>query len=74
LEPEAASWQPAPYGGHLAILPYDIVRASADPRATLLAFLQSAYEAGARAAGWDRGGLASAWCPTPSELQQLSHR
>jgi Family of unknown function (DUF5996) len=74
LEPEAASWQPAPYGGHLAVLPYDTVRAADDPRSTLLSFLQSAYEAGARTAGWGRDELASTWCPTPSELQRLSSR
>ena len=32
-------------GGSLAVLPYETVRAAADPRATLLAFCQSAYEA-----------------------------
>ena len=32
-------------GGSLAILPYETVRSSRDPRATLLAFCQSAYEA-----------------------------
>jgi hypothetical protein len=39
------------------VLPYDAVRASADPDATLLAFLQSTYEAAARTAGWDRAAL-----------------
>ena len=34
-----------------------------DPRATLLAFLESAYQAGASAAGWDRADLTSSWCP-----------
>jgi hypothetical protein len=57
--------------GSLAILPYETVRATADPRRALLAFLQSAYEAGARAAGWDAPGLQSTWCPTPSELAEL---
>jgi hypothetical protein len=36
------------------ILPYQAVRASADPDATLLAFLQSTYEAAANLAHWDR--------------------
>jgi hypothetical protein len=36
------------------LLPYDAVRTSADPEATLLAFLQSTYEAAAVTAGWDR--------------------
>ena len=39
------------------ILPYEAVRTSADPDATLLAFVQSTYEAGANLAGWDRAAL-----------------
>jgi Family of unknown function (DUF5996) len=39
------------------LLPYEAVRASADPDAILLAFLQSTYEAAARTAGWDRAAL-----------------
>ena len=39
------------------ILPYDIVRRSADPDTTLLAFLQATYEAAARLGGWDRAAL-----------------
>lgn len=39
--------------GSLAVMPYESVRTSRDPRTTLLAFYQSAYEAGAGAAGWD---------------------
>jgi hypothetical protein len=38
---------------HLAVLSYDQSRASGDPRAAALEFLQAAYEAGARLAGWD---------------------
>ena len=57
--------------GTLAILPHGAVRASADPRTTLLAFLQSAYEAGARTAGWDTSGFESTWCPTPGQLAEL---
>jgi hypothetical protein len=34
-------------------LPYDEVRTAADPRRTLLDFLERTYEAGARLAGWD---------------------
>jgi hypothetical protein len=49
--------------GSLAILPYEAARASDDPRETLLEFLESAYEAGADAAGWDRDELVSSWCP-----------
>jgi Family of unknown function (DUF5996) len=66
LRPEAASWQ-QPFGSsHLALLPYDEVRASPDPRMTLLEFLESAYEAGATLAGWDRDALRSPWCPVPA--------
>jgi Family of unknown function (DUF5996) len=57
--------------GKLAILPHETVRTAADPRTTLLAFLQSAYEAGARTAGWDTSSFESTWCPTPGELAQL---
>ncbi|CAN7591335.1 DUF5996 family protein [Phenylobacterium sp. LjRoot225] len=39
------------------LLPYEAVRTAADPDAALLAFLQSAYEAAADAAGWDRDAL-----------------
>jgi hypothetical protein len=49
LHPPAASWQE----GGTALLTYEEVRSSASPRETLLEFLQSAYEAGAKTAGWD---------------------
>lgn len=39
------------------ILPYQAVRAASDPDATLLAFAQSSYDAGANLAGWDRVAL-----------------
>ncbi len=39
------------------ILPYDAVRTAADPDAALLAFLNSTYEAAARAGRWDRAEL-----------------
>jgi hypothetical protein len=57
--------------GSLAVLPYETVRTARDPRTTLLTFCQSAYEAGARLAGWDATGFESAWFPTPSQLQDL---
>jgi hypothetical protein len=57
--------------GSLAVLPHETVRTAADPRTTLLAFLQSAYEAGARTAGWDTASFASTWCPTPGQLEEL---
>jgi hypothetical protein len=42
----------------LALLTYEDARAEPSTRAALLAFLQSAYEAGAGAAGWDVRALA----------------
>jgi hypothetical protein len=65
LRPDAASWVPQG-SSSLALLSYDAVRSAVDPRETLLAFLQSAYDAGARTAGWDVGGLTSSWCPVPT--------
>jgi hypothetical protein len=54
LEP-AVAWFDEGLGEYL--LRYDDVRASADPEATLLAFLRSTYAAAANAAGWDRAAL-----------------
>ena len=39
------------------ILPYEAVRSASSPDASALDFLQSAYEAGADLAGWDRATL-----------------
>lgn len=39
------------------LLPYDDVRLSTTPDETLLAFLQTTYEAAANLAGWDRAAL-----------------
>lgn len=61
LHPDEAFW--STHGsGALALLPYDAVRGAADPRTALLAFLESAYRAGADASGWDRSELESSWC------------
>lgn len=46
---EAAFWQE----GGTAILSYEAVRNSDSPRQTLLEFMESAYRAGAKTAGWD---------------------
>ena len=51
IEPAEAAWS-AEMGEWL--LPYDAVRASADPEATLLSFLETTYRAAADLAGWDR--------------------
>jgi hypothetical protein len=64
LQPGAARWNTGP-AGSMAMLPYDTVRTAPDPRATLLAFMESAYEAGAEAAHWPRRDLVSSWCPPP---------
>ena len=39
------------------LLPYEAVRAAADPEAALIAFLQSTYQAAAQSADWDRAVL-----------------
>jgi hypothetical protein len=73
LTPEAARWAEQG-GGSLALLPYEAVRTTADPQRTLLAFLESAYEAGAGAASWNTADLASFWCPPGDELGGLLGR
>ncbi|CAA9463322.1 MAG: Ava_C0101 and related proteins [uncultured Solirubrobacteraceae bacterium] len=62
LTPAGARWEDTG-SGSLAILPYDDVRTSEDPRATLLAFLESAYRAGASTAGWDVEDFATRSAP-----------
>ena len=56
------------YSGDLKefVLPYDAVRASADPDATLLAFLESTYVAAADRGGWPRRELER---PPPPEAR-----
>ena len=74
LEPKTAEWRPQG-NGSLAVLPYDDVRSTPDPHATLLSFLQSAYEAGASLAGWDLADSATSWCPVPTDrLVRLTAR
>jgi hypothetical protein len=51
IRPDAAGWDEK--RGEF-ILAYDAVRAAEDPDATLLAFLESTYDAAADLAGWDR--------------------
>ncbi len=52
LKPEEAFWADAG-GSSTAMLMYDDLREMLSPRAALLDFLESAYHAGAAAAGWD---------------------
>jgi hypothetical protein len=68
LLPGAARWV-RQRGGHLAVLRYDDARAEADPRAAVLAFYESAYQAGARGAGWDTGRFASPGGVTDPQLE-----
>ncbi|MDP9221885.1 MAG: DUF5996 family protein [Actinomycetota bacterium] len=77
-EPEGLRDQPLSAGawtesgsGSLAVLPYEAVRTARAPKTTLLAFCQSAYEAGARLAGWETASFESSWCPTPNQLHEL---
>ena len=70
LQPPPARWLEQ-RSGRLAFLPYEAGRTAPDPRRALLAFLQSAYDAGSVAAGWDRARLASSFCPPASELEHL---
>src|SRR5262249_35059339 len=70
LRPEGAAWHAQGWGS-MALFPYEAARTAEDPRAAVLAFLQSAYEAGAGAAGWDLADLESSWCPSPAQLTDL---
>lgn len=51
LQPESAKWVDS-NGSPMALLPYEAVRDSKDPRATVLNFLESAYQGGAKLANW----------------------
>lgn len=56
LHPEHAFWIDA-NGSPMAILKYSDLLTSSSPRETLLDFLESAYQAGAKCANWDIEGL-----------------
>ena len=70
--PGFAAWKVEPAAAHYEpqlgefVLPYSAVRTAADPDATLLAFLQSTYEAAADLAAWDRDALE--WDPERAPL------
>jgi hypothetical protein len=51
LTPETAQWAES-NGAHLAILMYEDVRSADDPSQVVLEFLESAYQAGVKRAGW----------------------
>jgi hypothetical protein len=65
LRPAAARWQDNG-GSHMALLMHDDLRRSADPRADLLDFCESTYQAAARLARWDVAGLTAPWAPAGS--------
>jgi len=50
LKPEGAFWTP---DGSMALAMYDDLRQMEAPRQAVLDFLESAYQAGAKSAGWD---------------------
>ena len=52
LSPPSAKWSES-NGAHLALFMYDEARGSDDPRKVVLEFLESAYQTGARKAGWN---------------------
>jgi len=52
LSPASAKWQEA-NGSHMALLMYDDVRSDENARDVVLEFFESAYQAGAKRAGWD---------------------
>jgi len=52
LSPVPAEWQDA-NGSHMALLMYEDVRTSANVSDAILEFFESAYQAGAKRAGWD---------------------
>lgn len=54
VSPQAAEWSDRL--GEF-VLPYSAVRDASDPESTLMAFLQSTYDAAAEAAHWDRDAL-----------------
>ena len=60
VQPAGAVYDP---GLREFILPYDALHNSDDPEASVQAFLQSAYEAGADLGGWDRSALEPAVLP-----------
>ncbi|SRX54439.1 DUF5996 family protein [Aequorivita sp. CIP111184] len=52
LQPEGAKWQDS-NGSPMALLSYETVKCSSNPRKAVLDFLESAYQAGAKCANWD---------------------
>lgn len=57
LAPDYASWVDS-NGSPMAFLSYNLLQKEADPNKVLLSFLNSAYQAGAKRAGWDMASFA----------------
>jgi Family of unknown function (DUF5996) len=72
LRPSAAGWVER-NSGHLAVLRYDDVRARPEPHAAVLEFYESAYQAGARRAGWDIARWASPGGVTDPQIVLEQH-
>lgn len=60
VQPAAASWN-ADLGEF--VLPYESVRTADSPEESLMAFLESTYQAAATTAGWDREALEQTFVP-----------
>lgn len=58
LQPEQAFWDNTK--GAMALLMYDYAQKTENPRKAILEFLESAYQAGAKAANWDTENFALA--------------
>ena len=56
LQPKGAKWQDS-NGSPMALLSYEVVKNSSNPRKAVLDFLESAYQAGAKRADWNIGEL-----------------
>ncbi len=69
LQPGEAFWVEQGTGS-LALLRYEVVRSATDPKRTLLAFLESAYRAGAGASGWDAADLVVFLVPQPAGVER----
>lgn len=52
LQPKAAKWAES-NGSPMALLRYEDVKSAGDPAGAVMAFLESAYQAGAKRAGWN---------------------
>ncbi|WP_340820749.1 DUF5996 family protein [Methanolobus sp. WCC4] len=55
LSPEKAFWSPD--GGGMALLMYNDIRESPDPKKEIMDFMESVYQAGTKKGNWDLGPL-----------------